>query len=41
MVVLGDVGLSVEDLKKKLVGFGCDGVSVMVGKKGGVLVFLI
>ena len=40
MAALGDVGLGEEDLKKKLVGFGYDGASVMVGKKGGVSAFL-
>lgn len=40
MAALGDVGLGEEDLKKKVVGFGCDGASVMVGKKGGVSAFL-
>ena len=40
MPALGDVGLGEEDWKKKLVGFGCDGASVMVGKKGGVSAFL-
>ena len=30
------MGLSDEELKKKLVGFGCDGV----GKKGGISAFL-
>lgn len=40
MATLGDVGLSEEDLKRKLVGFGCDGASVMVGKRGGVSAFL-
>ena len=40
MAALGDVGLGEEDWKKKLVGFGCDGASVMVGKKGGVSAFL-
>ena len=40
MAALGDVGLGEEDLKKKVVGFGCDGASVMVGKKRGVSAFL-
>ena len=40
IAALGDVGLGEEDRKKKLVGFGCDGASVMVGKKGGVSAFL-
>lgn len=40
MATLGDVGLSEEDLKRKLVGFGCDRASVMVGKRGGVSAFL-
>lgn len=41
MDVFEDVGLNKEELEKKLVGFGCDGVFIMVGKKGGVLVYLI
>ena len=40
MAALGDVGLREDELKKKLVGFYCDGASVMVGKKGGVSAFL-
>lgn len=40
MEALGDVGLSEEELRKKLVGFGCDGSSVIVGKKRGVSAFL-
>ena len=36
MEALEDVGLNKEGLEKKLVGFGCDGASVMGGKKGGV-----
>ena len=30
------IGINDEVLKKKLVGFGCDGAAVMIGKKGGV-----
>ena len=37
---LEDVGLNKEELEKKLVGFGCDGASVMGGKKGGVSAYL-
>lgn len=40
MAALGDVGMVGEDFKKKLVGFGCNGASAMVGKKGGVSAFL-
>jgi len=40
MEALGDVRLS-EELTKKLVGVGCDGENVMVGKKGGVSHFLL
>ena len=40
MEALGDVGLNEQGLEKKLVGFGCDGASVMVGKKGGVSAYL-
>ena len=36
MEALEDVGLNKEELEKKLVGFGCDGASVMGGKKGDV-----
>lgn len=30
------VGVGVEDLKKRLVGFGCDGASIMLGVNNGV-----
>ena len=40
MEALEDVGLNTEELAKKLVGFGCDRASVMVGKKGGVSAYL-
>ena len=40
MDALEDVGLNKEELEKKLVGFGCDGASIMVGKKGGVSAYL-
>ena len=33
---LHQAGLSEEDLKAKLVGFGCDGASVMIGHRNGV-----
>ena len=36
MDALADIGLTEQEVKKKLVGFGCDGASVMIGKKGGV-----
>ena len=31
-----ELGLGKEEIGRKLVGFGCDGASVLVGKKGGV-----
>ena len=40
MDALEDVGLNKEELEKKLVWFGCDGASIMVGKKGGVSAYL-
>ena len=42
MEVTEDVELNKEELEKKLVGFGCGGASVMVGKKvgGGVSAYL-
>ena len=40
MEALEDVGLNKEELEKKLVEFGCDGASVMGGKKGGVSAYL-
>ena len=40
MEALEDVGLNKEELEKKLVGFGCDGASVVGGKKGGVSAYL-
>ena len=40
MEALEDVRLS-KELTKKLVDIGCDGENVMVGKKGGVLHFLL
>ena len=36
MEALGDVRLNDQELEKKLVGYGCDGASIMIGKKGGV-----
>ena len=33
---LQEFGVSEEDLKEKLIGFGCDGASVMIGHKNGV-----
>lgn len=33
---LQEFGVSEEDLKDKLIGFGCDGASVMIGHKNGV-----
>ena len=33
MAALGDVGLGEEDLKKNLVGFGCDGASLWWGRR--------
>jgi hypothetical protein len=31
-----DVGITEEDLSQKLIGFGCDGVAVNMGKYSGV-----
>ncbi|KAG5273476.1 hypothetical protein AALO_G00151730 [Alosa alosa] len=33
---LPQAGISIEDLNTRLVGFGCDGASVMIGQKNGV-----
>lgn len=40
MAALEGVGLNEEEVAKKLIGFGCDGANVMIGKKGGVSAFL-
>ena len=34
MEALEDVGLNKEELEKKFVGFGCDGASIIIGKRG-------
>ena len=37
---LKTIGITDEVLNKKLVGFGCDGAAVMIGRNGGVATYL-
>ena len=36
MEALEGVGLNEQEVAKKLVGFGCDGANVMIGKNGAI-----